>query len=141
MPVIRNELAIYADRVAKLLDNRNVVTPKDFRKLAGTTFYLENSPEYIYVESQRRSEKGVHADVLFYVVPVSGIPIEVRVIEVRGYSRLIVRHEKQLNGYAMSGIDALSNVVQQKKINSNDLSYVVAELERLKENLEIKRFS
>ena len=82
----------------------------------------------------RPSEKGSQAHTLSYVVPDRGIPLEVRMNFIWGYTYIILKANEQLPGYApfeIGTFDDFGNTRQSKELPDVEFSTFMSELESL----------
>ncbi len=77
------------------------------------------------------SNLGTRAYTVSYVIPGAGIPIEFKLNSHLGYTKIILKMEKPLQGYEPFMADPYQNIIQSKDIQDTSLASVKQELERL----------
>jgi hypothetical protein len=129
----KSEINNLEDFKAKL--NYDQILTRKNRKIEDLPSYQtrvrRNSQDYVEI-ALKPSNLGSLALTLAYVSPGYGNPIEFRINPRAAYSKILVKHEKQIEGYAPFDIIQISQNIQEKKLNTTDLSDVLKELEFLK---------
>ena len=130
MSVDKNKLKKVAKSVLKILE-------KEELRLNEIIFLSDKrdiSRDYISITLRPSSNslipKGM-ALTISYISDECGIPMEIRINKVEGYSRIILKSNKLLPGYNSFARDIYGNIAQDKKIETTDINLIKKELEKL----------
>ncbi|HLD05243.1 MAG TPA: hypothetical protein VJG90_06000 [Candidatus Nanoarchaeia archaeon] len=74
--------------------------------------------------SRRPSNAGTTALTASYFIEGSGIPIEVRCNSALGYSKVVVKTEKNVIGYTPFAVDPFGNQAQDATLETSEFSNV-----------------
>ena len=64
------------------------------------------------------------AMTISYTIEGIGIPMEIRIKQIEGYSKITLKTNKLLPGYEPFTKDVCGNIAQDKKINSTDIDFI-----------------
>ncbi len=133
MKITHKELRKIAANILSLI-NKDKIDSADYleEKLRSSPIIDIDMAHSEFVSiSKRPSEEGTFAYTLSYIIPSSGIPMEIRINPTLNYTRLIIKDQELVDGYQKFAIDFFDNKVQYLTIEGSDLPFLKIELERL----------
>lgn len=155
-----DDVKSYASNLLKVLESQRVNSVQDLETLINKG-YTRVSPPSLYLVSldgvyyypmraeleggipvgrpsldlvsfdKRPSNSGTMAYAIDYIRPEGGIPIEIRINNLLNYSKVFIKSQQLIKGYAQFGIDHFRNLRQEKLFKSSDISFVKNELTEL----------
>ncbi len=127
--ITKEDLRRYSSEILKFFEMEKIASFEQLEGKIGTSF---NSLEgRIYLE-MRPSKKMSVAYTVSYVIHGKGIPIEIRLNKIYGYSNITIKSEEVMTEYKPQFSDPLGNIIQDKKFEFS-FDKVLQELKKLTE--------
>ena len=130
-----SQTARVARNLLKVIKESHLDSVEALRKIVGKQIDPEADDKYHgeeYVEvSVQPSNRGTQAVVLRYFRRVGQCPLEVRINESLGYSKILITCEKKINGYDEFDENEEGDHFQDKKLMTKDFTEVIKELEKI----------
>lgn len=135
MSVQPKDLKRIARSFLNIMERADVISLLDLEGVSEKTFPIEGKTnEYVSVSftpSSNQIRAYTKSPTLSYIIEGTGIPLEVKINSFEGYSKIIVKTQISIPDYYPFAVDRYGNIVQNKKIDSTDISEVRKELEKL----------
>lgn len=125
MKVSVNDLRRYANtflKVCKKITN--------LEEELGSKYKIPHTNEFISVE-ETPSNAGTYGYAISYNLPGVGIPLELKLNPILGYTNIILKADEIIEQYKPAAEDRFGNIIQMKKLLSDKLSDGLKEIERL----------
>lgn len=132
MKITKEKLREVAENFLEILAKREINSLESLKKAVQKSeiFPLErNSSEYVSY-TIRPSEMNTSAHTLSYNILSAGIPIELKINPILGYSRIIIKYQGKMGGYSILSEDNFRNIIQNK-IMLPDFQLFLEELKKL----------
>ncbi|MBW3002261.1 hypothetical protein KY338_03820 [Candidatus Woesearchaeota archaeon] len=133
MKLSKEYIAKCATAVLAFLDEKQITSLDDIKKISPSDNFLENGAHVLIQETPSGSFDST-AQTVSYVPPGEvGVPIEMKINGQKRYSVLIFKGDFSLPGYETFSQDPFGNNVHYRKIASIEIESVRSELEKLAE--------
>jgi hypothetical protein len=131
MKISGDELGKIAQTILDLLEKEGISSISSLEaRISRKTNTIVNSSDRISFELRPSVDK-TQAYTLSYTREGTGIPIEIRINPAKGYTKIILKTEKELKGYEPFLYDIFDNIVQERRIQETGISQIKAELRQL----------
>lgn len=93
-------------------------------------FDVDDLSDHKIIVSMTASNQGTKAHTISYAIQGTGIPLEIKMNTELNYGRITLKNRDILVGYKPFWEDPFQNIIQEKKINCNNLDEVIEELRK-----------
>ena len=130
MSVKKEYLGKIAENVLRVFDSEKIESLSDLDRIMNKRFPIESVKEQILIEL-RPSSLGTTVRTVAYMIEGGGMPLEIKINEELGYSKMMVKGTFVLPDYRPVANDIFGNTFQNKKLDSIDISQIRYELKKL----------
>ena len=134
MKLTRSDLKCVVEEVIKFLEKHKAIS--DLEKMLGRKFSVNRFPEHYIKIHIRPSNAGTVAYKISYYANPGGIPLELVMNPMLGYSQIIVKFQGKISGFDCFYFDRFGNKMQSKCLPKANLELCKKELQDLIAYLE-----
>ncbi len=126
-------------RLLNVLKKEGVDSLPALERMLGKRFYIEDNTSFLngncgyeFIDFHSRpSNKNTRTHTISYAIERTGIPLEIKLNPVLGYSRIIIKVNIPVPGYESFANDYSGNIIQVKSLDIADWNRTVSEVREL----------
>lgn len=129
MLISKLHLKKYIENFLEVLNRENILSIFDIEKKLNERFEVQEDSTHFVSIGLIPSNLGTGAYTISYNVTLVGIPVEIKLNQELRYSMIIVKSSEEIYGYSIFAQDPNKNLVQNKVMDTTDLTKIKKELE------------
>ncbi len=131
--VTHAHLKLYAGRIIDLLDKLGINDIDRLIRVAGSRHHIKGTLNHSIAFGMGNSIRDSKAYIVGYNVTSIGIPLEGRINPFFTYSKVILKSEKPVEGYAPFVTDGFGNIIQERTFSGDVFNSMIDEFRRLRD--------